>query len=47
MATKRRETSAKKVKSLKIKNVGKNQAKQIKGGPMGPPWSKKTLLQQS
>ena len=47
MATKRRETTGKKLKSLKVKSVGKSQAKQIKGGPNGPQWIKKTLLEQS
>ena len=47
MTSKPKGRSTRKVKSLKVKGVGKNQAKQIKGGPNGPPWIKNTGLRQS
>jgi hypothetical protein len=47
MTSKSKRRPSCKLKSLKLKSVGKSQAKQIKGGPTGPQWIKKTLLQQS
>ncbi|HEY6928840.1 MAG TPA: hypothetical protein VJA66_04105 [Thermoanaerobaculia bacterium] len=47
MTSKPKRRSTRSVKNLKVKSVGKSQAKQIKGGPIGPQWGKKTLLQQS
>jgi len=47
MTSKSKRRPTRSVKNLKVKSVGKNQAKQIKGGPTGPQWIKKTLLEQS
>jgi hypothetical protein len=40
MTSKPKRRSTRKVKSLKVKSVGKDHAKQIKGGPNGPQWIK-------
>jgi hypothetical protein len=47
MATKRARKSARRVKNLKLKSVSADKAKQVKGGPNGPPWIKQGLTSQS
>ena len=47
MGTKRARQSTRKVKNLKLKNVSTDKAKQVKGGPNGPPWIKQGITTQS
>lgn len=47
MATKSRRRPSRKVGGLKVRPLKDQKTKQLKGGPMGPPWIKKTALGQS
>jgi hypothetical protein len=47
MATKRARQSTRKVKSLKVKSLSADKAKQVKGGPISNPWMKRGLTTQT